>query len=316
MIKVGVIGVGSMGKNHARVYSELKDVELVGVVDKDEKIGNETAKKFGTEFFSNHKDIVSKVDAVSIVVPTKLHYTIAKDFLIAGKDVLVEKPITTTLKEADELIKLAEANKRILQVGHIERFNPALMQARDYIKPSKIIQLEAHRIGPSGSRITDAGVVLDLMIHDIDIIFSIMGDEIESVSALGKRISGQHEDFVEAIMRFKSGALASITASRATQKRERTLRITQDDSYIVIDFMNKALEIHKQAKSEYVTQDKKVRLVYSDVVERPYISQDETLKLELQSFIDSVKTRKPPVVDGKAGRKALEVAMSILEKIK
>jgi len=315
MIRVGVIGVGSMGKNHVRVYSELKGVELVGVADKDEKTGREVADKFDVGFFSNYNDLLKKVDAVSIVVPTKFHHRIAKDVLSAGIDVLVEKPITSTLKEADELIRIADEGKRILQVGQIERFNPALMQARDYIKPKEVIQIEAHRIGPSGARITDAGVVLDLMIHDLDIILSILGDDVREISAFGKRISGDHEDFAEAMLKFGSGALASITASRNTQKRERTLKITQKDSYIVVDFMNKVLEIHKQAKSEYVTQDSKSKLVYSDVVERPYISQDETLKLELQSFVDCVKSRKPPIVDGRAGKKALEVAMSILEKI-
>jgi predicted dehydrogenase len=315
MIRVGVIGVGSMGKNHVRVYSELKDVELVGVADKDEKIGREVADKFGVGFFPNYDDLLKKVDAVSIVVPTKLHQRIAKDVLNAGVDAFVEKPITSTLKEADELIMAADGKKRILQVGHIERFNPALVQARDYIKPNEVIQIEAHRIGPSGARITDAGVVLDLMIHDIDIILGILGTDVKGISAFGKKISGEHEDFAEAILKFGSGALASITASRSTQKRERTLKITQKDSYIVVDFMNKVLEIHKQAKSEYVTQDSKSKLVYSDVVERPYIPQDETLKLELQSFVDCVKSRKPPMVDGRAGRKALEVAMSILERI-
>jgi len=316
MVKVGVIGVGSMGKNHARVYSELKGVELVGVSDKDEKTGNDVAKRFDTKFFPDYKGLMKEADAVSIVVPTKLHYAVAKDFLNAGRDVFVEKPVTATLKEADELVKLARDKSRILQVGHIERFNPALIQAMDYIKPAEIIQLEANRIGPSGARITDAGVVLDLMIHDIDVILGIMGEEPAEVTAFGKRVSGAHEDFAEAMMKFSNGTIASLAASRVTQKRERILRITQKDCFIVIDFMNKSLEIHKQARSEYVTQDNKAKLVYSDVVEKPYISQDETLKLELQSFVDSVKTRKAPLVDGKAGRMALEVAIKVLEGIR
>jgi predicted dehydrogenase len=315
MIRVGVIGVGSMGKNHARVYSELKDVTLVGVADKDEKTGSEVAKRLGVEFFSDYKKLLEKVDAVSLVVPTKLHYALAKEILLSGKDVLVEKPMTATLQEADDLIRIAESKKRVLQVGHIERFNPALIQARDYVKPNEVIQLEAHRIGPSGARITDAGVVLDLMIHDIDVILSLVDSPVDSVAALGKKVGGAHEDFAEAIIKFKNGALASIVASRCTQKRERTLKITQKDSYIVVDFMNKSLEIHKQAKSEYVTQDSQSRLVYSDIVEKPQIRQDETLKLELQSFVDSLKDKKTPVVDGRAGKQALEVATQILERI-
>lgn len=312
MARVAVIGVGNMGKNHARVYSELKGVELVGVVDKDEKTGREVAKKFGVQYFLDYKELIGRVDAVSIVVPTKLHYTIAKDLLSAGIDVLVEKPITLDLKEADELIRLADAKKRILQVGHIERFNPAMIQARDYILPEEIIHMEAQRIGPSGARITDSGVILDLMIHDIDLMLSIAEGDVEGTHAYSRAINGRHEDFSNAILRFKGGVLASLTASRATQKRERVLKVTQKDSYVVVDFMNKQLEIHKQARSEYVADKGGVRFVYSDVVERPQIPQSEPLKLELESFVECVGSRKRPVVDGLAGRRALEIALKVL----
>jgi len=312
MIRVGVVGVGNMGRNHARVYSELKDVRLVGVADKNEQLGREVAGKFNTAFFSDYKDLMGKVDAINVVVPTKLHYTVVRDFLENGVDVLVEKPITSGLEEADKLIKLANAKKRILQVGHIERFNPAMIQARNYIKGGGIVHIEANRIGPSGARITDAGVVLDLMIHDIDVILSLTNSDVEGVHGYCKRIGGQYEDFASAVMKFKSGALATLTASRTTQKRERMLRVTQKDSYVVVDFMNRVLEIHKQAKSEYLADDKGIKFVYSDVVERPQIPQSEPLKLELKSFIECVEERKAPVVDGIAGRKALEVALKVL----
>ena len=313
-IKVAVIGAGNMGKNHVRVFSEQNDVELVGVVDLNENIGKDIANKFNTNFYKNYKEIINGVDAVSIVVPTKFHYEVARNFLNANVDVLIEKPITLNLKEADELIKIAGKNRSILQVGHVERFNPAIIELNRYIKPDEIISIDASRIS-FDARITDSGVVLDLMIHDIDIILSLINDKIEDISAYGIKLKGEHEDFATALIKFKNGVIANLTASRITQRRERKLKITQKDDYIKVDYMNKILEVYKQAKSEYITEDKNVRFIYSDIVERPYIPQEEPLKAELKSFINCIKNRKNPVVDGEAGRKALELALKILDKI-
>ncbi len=313
-IKVAVIGAGNMGKNHVRVFSEQNDVKLVGVVDLNENIGKDIANKFNTNFYKNYKEIINGVDAVSIVVPTKFHYGVARNFLNANVDVLIEKPITLNLKEADELIKIAGKNRSILQVGHVERFNPAIIELNRYIKPDEIISIDASRIS-FDARITDSGVVLDLMIHDIDIILSLINDKIEDISAYGIKLKGEHEDFATALIKFKNGVIANLTASRITQRRERKLKITQKDDYIKVDYMNKILEVYKQAKSEYITEDKNVRFIYSDIVERPYIPQEEPLKAELKSFINCIKNRKNPVVDGEAGRKALELALKILDKI-
>ncbi len=314
-IRIAVIGAGNMGGNHIRVFSELSDVEIVGVVDLNEEVGKDIANKFNTNFYKDYKEIINKVDAVSIVVPTKFHYIVAKDFLDANVDVLIEKPITIDLNEADELIRIAEKNHRILQVGHVERYSPAVIELNRYVKRDEIISVEASRIGPFGARITDSGVVLDLMIHDIDIILSLIKDEIEYINAYGIKLKGRHEDFASALIKFRNGAIANLTASRITQRRKRNLKITQKDNYIVVDYMNKILEIYRQAKSEYITEDKNVRYIYSDIVERPYIPQEEPLKSELKSFIDCVKTRKNPVVDGEAGRKALDLALKILNEI-
>jgi predicted dehydrogenase len=312
MIKVAVIGVGNMGKNHARVYSELKGVELVAVADMNEEIGSEVAKRFDAKYYRDYHGILGKVDAVSIVVPTKLHYKIAKDFLENGVDVLLEKPITLNLEEASELIGIAKGNGRILQVGHIERFNPAVLELPRYLD-SNIIAIESKRIGPSGARITDAGVILDLMIHDIDIILSIIGGNLKGLSSYSRKITGNHEDFACATMEFENGVIASLIASRCTQKRERLLKITLEDKYVVVDYMNKTIEIHKRAKSEYVAEGKGSKLVYSDVVEKPQVSFSEPLKLELESFIEAVKERSEPKVSGEDGRRALEVALKMLE---
>jgi len=314
-IKVAVIGAGNMGKNHVRVFSELSDVELIGVVDVNENIGKEIANKFNTNFYKDYKEVIGKAEAVSIVVPTKFHHAIAKEFLNAKVDVLIEKPITLNLKEADELIDLAEKNKLILQVGHVERFNPAIIELSKHIKPDEIISINASRIGPFGARITDSGVVLDLMIHDIDIILGLIECEIETISAYGRKLKGEHEDFATALIKFKNGAIANLTASRITQRRQRTLYVTEKDKYIKVDYMNKFLEIFRHAESKYITEDKDVRFTYSDIVERPYVSQEEPLKAELKSFINCVESRKNPVVDGVAGRKALDVALKILDEI-
>ncbi|NCN64494.1 MAG: Gfo/Idh/MocA family oxidoreductase [Candidatus Altiarchaeum hamiconexum] len=314
-IKVAVIGAGNMGKNHVRIYSEMNNVELIGVADLNENIGKDIAGKINTNFYRDYKEIINKVDAVSIVVPTKFHYSIAKDFLNANVDVLIEKPITINLNEADELIKISEENQRIFQVGHVERFNPAIIELGKYIKQDEIISIDASRIGPFGARITDSGVVLDLMIHDIDVLLSLAGDEIENISAYGKKIKGKHEDYATASIKFKNGIIANLTASRITQRRQRTLKITETEKYIKVDYMNKFLEIFRHAESKYITENKDVRFTYSDIVKRPYISQEEPLKLELKSFIDCVKSRKKPVVDGISGRKALDVALMILNEI-
>jgi len=315
MIRVAVIGTGSMGKNHVRVYSDIPDVEVVAVVDKNKELGKKIAKKFNTTYYGDYKKILDKVDAVSIAAPTKLHYKIAKDFLNGGVDVLVEKPITVKLDEADELIQLAEKKNRILQVGHIERFNPAITELKNFVKSKDILMISANRVGHFAARITDVGVVLDLMSHDIDIILSLIDDEIKEISAYGTKINSNHEDLACALLKFKKGAVAKITASRITQKRGRQLEITLKDKYLVLDYMNKTLAIHRDSKAEYITEDKNIKFLYSDVVETPDISQGEPLKLELQSFVDCVKTRRKPIVDGKAGRDALEVALRILDKI-
>ncbi|PKP55674.1 MAG: UDP-N-acetyl-D-glucosamine dehydrogenase, partial [Candidatus Altiarchaeales archaeon HGW-Altiarchaeales-2] len=245
-IKVAVIGAGNMGKNHVRIYSEMNNVELIGVADLNEEVGKDIAGKFNTNFYKNYKEVMGKVEAVSIVVPTKFHYNIAKEFLSNGIDVLIEKPITINLNEADELTALADKNKLILQVGHVERFNPAIIELSKYIKADEIISIDASRIGPFGARITDSGVVLDLMIHDLDIILDLVKDEIENINGYGRKIKGEHEDYATASIKFKNGIIANLTASRITQRRQRTLKITEIEKYMKVDYMNKILEIYRQ----------------------------------------------------------------------
>lgn len=306
MIKIGVVGVGSMGKNHVRIYNELKDVELVGVSDTNVETGVKVAADYKTSYMPYQNltdkeflDNCSPVDAIDICVPTKYHYEVAKHFLNEGIDTFIEKPIASTMDQARELISLAAKNDCVLQVGHIEQFNPAMT----YLKQMgmEIRHIEAHRVGTAGQRITDAGVVLDLMIHDIDLICSLIGEKVYDIKAVG------NDDFTTAMLVFAS-ATATLTASRITQKRQRTLAITDKDRYILADFMNRSIDIYKQTKSNYTGSN----YTYTDVLERPQIPQVEPLKAELQSFIDCCNGGKP-VVDGWQALKALEIALKIQE---
>jgi len=308
MIKAAVIGVGNMGKHHARVYSELKDCALVAVVDKNEKAAKEVATQFDCDYYTDVSDIIGKVDCASVVVPTFLHRDVAITLLENGIDVLLEKPIAMSTGEADEIIRCAEENGRILQIGHIERFNPAIIAARDEINDNPIA-LEANRIGPSGGRISDCGVILDLMIHDVDLILSLVDSAVKDVYASSKTMSGKHEDYAKALLTFENGTIASVCASRISQKRERTLNITLPDKYLCVDCMSKSLSIHKQGK--YEKEDGVTS--FSDIVERPLIRQSEPLKLELESFLSCVRERTVPVVTGAQGKLALEIVEGILE---
>lgn len=319
-IKVGVVGVGNMGINHARLYSELADVELVGILDVDKKRGKKVANKFNTVFFTNPLDLIRQVDAVSIVVPTKFHYKVAKLFLERKIDVLIEKPITSNLKEAEELINLGKKNNSIIQVGHVERFNPVVKEFKKFIQPEDIFTIEAVRVGPFGSkRIIDTGVVLDLMIHDIDIILNLINQgpqDIVEIHAFGRKEQRKYEDLALAILRFRNGIIVSLKASWISARRIRKLKIDQKENYIIVDFTKKTLEVYRQKEMNYIVENGKFKFQHTETIERPYISQEEPLKLELQSFLDCVRNRTSPLVGGSVAKNTLSVALKILSKIK
>lgn len=307
-IKVGVIGVGHLGKFHAEKYATLSGVELAAVVDTDKKQADDIAAKLKTKAFYSYKDILSKdaVDAVSIVVPTSLHYSIAKDFLASGIDVLLEKPITNTLKEADELIGIAVNKKAILQIGHLERFNAAVM-AMDGIVNNPMF-IESDRLSPFPNRGADVDVILDVMIHDIDIILNFVKSEIESVDAVGIPVITDKVDIANARIKFQNGCVANVTASRVSKERMRKIRLFQHDAYISIDYAHQHMAVFKKvlgkdgALPQIVEEDMK-------------IEKSDTLLEEAKAFVDCVISRKSPLVSGEDGRRALEVAQRIQEKI-
>jgi len=307
-VRVGVVGTGYLGKFHAEKYARMADVELVGVVDINRKNAEETGKKFGVDSFLSHRDILDKVDAVSIVVPTIHHFEVAKDFLIKGVDVLIEKPMTTTLKEADQLLNYAEANGRIIQVGHLERFNPVVTALKGTVKVPLFV--ETHRLSFYKERGTDVSVVLDLMIHDIDLVSNFVKSKIKDIHASGARVISDHVDIANARLEFENGCIANITASRISIKNERKIRLFQKDAYVSVDFANHNITIIRKDDKQ------KGGILPGMEVKKMGFSDTDALNDELLSFIRSVKNREKPEVTGKMGRDALKIALITMDHIK
>ena len=303
-LKCAVIGTGYLGKFHAEKYASLENCELVAVVDVNEQAAKEVAEKNGAEALTEYSSLLGNVDAVSIVVPTSLHHSVSRDFLNAGAHVLVEKPITVTVEEADELIAIAKEKNVILQVGHLERFNPAVMGLDKEEKP---LFIEAHRLSPFNPRANDVSVVLDLMIHDIDIILALIDSDIKSIDASGTAVLTQGTDIANARITFTNGCVANVTASRISMKMERKMRMFRPSSYISVDFQNKVLTKHK-------TGDKEMFPGVPEIVsEESVFENGDALLEEIKHFVDCIKTGKNPLVSGVAGRRALQTAIEITD---
>ncbi|HET6419517.1 MAG TPA: Gfo/Idh/MocA family oxidoreductase [Geobacteraceae bacterium] len=305
--RVGVIGVGYLGKFHAEKYSLHPDADLVGVVDIDDAKCAEIASKFGIKGFRDYSELIGKVDAVSIVVPTVAHFEVAREFLRNGVHILLEKPITSTLEEAEELVRLANQKNAILQVGHLERFNPVIMALDGILNGPGFI--ESIRIAPFKPRGTDVNVVLDLMIHDIDIIQNIVRSPIKQINSIGAPVFTSEEDIANARIQFENGCVANVTASRISLKSERIMRIFQPDAYIVLDFQNKKVVVIRKGEGEMFPGVPNIK------IEEKILEQNDALKEEILSFLECVRTGKPPVVSGDDGKRALETALLINKKL-
>jgi predicted dehydrogenase len=304
-IRAAVVGVGYLGRFHAQKYAQLPDCELVAVVDARPESREAVAKELSTQPLADYRDLIGKVDAVSVVTPTPAHFGIARDFLSAGVHVLVEKPITETTAEARQLIELAHAKKRVLQVGHLERFNSTILAAEPHIKNPRFI--ECHRLAPYKERGTDVNVVLDLMIHDIDIVQTIVGSPIASIDAIGTKVFSEEIDIANARIHFENGCVANATASRVSFKTERKMRVFVDDAYLSLDLHQKVLTlIRKRAAAPGELPA---------TLEEQSLDPGDALKAEIESFLDCIRTGRPPVVGGEAGLQALETAMRITEKV-
>jgi predicted dehydrogenase len=299
-LKVGVIGVGHLGKFHTRIYQELPNVELVGVADINPKMKS-IARKHKTKFYEDYKELIKQVDAVSIVVPTSLHYEVGKVVLEAGVHALIEKPITDNLEQADELLELARQKNLTLQVGHIERFNAGFRAVKDIAE--KVRFIEIHRLGPFTGRINDCGVVLDLMIHDLDIVLGLMNSKITYLDVVGINVLTAHEDIANVRVRFENGCVVNITASRMTPKSQRKIRIFQENAYISLDYEKQSAQIFTRKNGK----------IHHDSVN---IKKEEPLKAELIEFVSLVTSGRGHGKPDVGARNALELAIRITEDIK
>jgi predicted dehydrogenase len=310
-LRVGVIGVGRLGQHHARIYAELPNTALIGVVDTDRTRAAKIAKTYRTQALFDCHMLLGKVDAVSIAVPTTMHHEIARDFLTNGIHVLVEKPIAATVPQARELVDLARKKKLVLQVGHVERFNVAIIRLREYIKEPAFI--EVHRLGPYDPRVQDVGVVLDLMIHDLDIILEIVNSPVRSIDAVGVAIFSDKEDIANARVRFENGCIANLTASRITPKKTRKIRFFQEDAYISVDYVKPGMEIYRK---QIIPNPRPGSPAVEIVRKRLRLKWQEPLKAELEHFLECVINGMTPQVTGEKARDALELAVEISEMIK
>jgi predicted dehydrogenase len=335
-LRVGVVGVGHLGSQHARIYSELAkrsngQTSFVGVCDTDSIRVRALTEKVGGGTFENAAELANFVDAVSVATPTETHYKVARVFLEHGKHVLVEKPITDSLREAEELVALARKNKCVLQVGHVERFNPVMRYLTDILREARFI--EVHRLSPYPGRSTDIGVVLDLMIHDLDVVLSLVKAPLVAVDAVGIPVLSESEDIANARLKFADGCVANITASRVSAERMRKIRIfgrtEHGAAYISLDYMKQEGELYRVAAEDAQESGLLKKLLAGKhasivsefagrkIVREPVpIERDEPLKLELQNFVDSIRHHRDPLVTGEAAKQALEVAMEITAQVR
>jgi predicted dehydrogenase len=302
-----VVGVGYLGGFHAEKYAALENAELVAVVDVDMDRAQSVAGRLGAGAFASHREIMGMVDAVSIAVPAQCHYAVARDFLANGVGVLLEKPMTTTLEEADELIRTAKESGAVLQIGHLERFNPVVVALDDILTDPRFI--ESIRIAPFKPRGTDVNVVLELMIHDIDIIQHIIRSPIKRIDSIGAPVFTEEEDIANARILFENGCVANVTASRISLKSERRMRIFQPDAYITMDFQNKKVAVFRKGNGEMFPG------VPNVTIDQRELEQGDVLKDEIESFLEAVAGIRTPKVTGEDGRRALETALLINKKL-
>jgi len=312
MLKIGVAGTGHMGKYHINTLSTINNIDFTSIFDKDENVLRELSERYNVKAFTDYKKFLNSIDAVIIALPTYLHYKFASEALEAGKHVLLEKPMTKTVYFAEKLIELAEKKNLFLQVGHVERFNAAVQELKNIIKNPYFIQ--AQRIGPR-SNIRDAGVVLDLMIHDIDIVLNIANSNVVDVQAYGRKIYTGFEDIANASLLFENGVIANITASRVSDHKQRTLAISQEDTYVLLNYETQEITITRQPQTEYVVLKEEIKYKQDSFVEKVFVHKENALKLEQLHFIECICNDREPIHKPDADITALKLAKKIIEKI-
>ena len=296
-LRAAVVGVGYLGAFHADKYASLDDVDLVAVVDVDSARAQTIATRCHTEAATDYRTLFGRVDCVSLAVPTPLHFALTQEFLAHGIDVLVEKPLTASVADGRALVDAAERDGRILQVGHLERFNPAIRALAAVVTQPRFI--ECHRLAPFTERGTDVDVILDLMIHDLDVILSLVHADVQSVEAVGVPVLSESADIANARLRFTNGCIANITASRVALKRERKIRIFQTDAYVSVDYGDRHVRVCRRVTGEDGP---------TITVDEHALGDSDALFDEIEHFVHAVRTRQRPLVDGRTALRALEVA--------
>jgi predicted dehydrogenase len=303
MLRVGVIGVGYLGRLHAQKMASFHDVAFVGVYDADRERGTAVAKEFGTSFRGRARELLGEIDAVSIAVPTTAHYRVAREAMRAGVHVLLEKPIAATLREGRALVREAAARRLVFQIGHLERFNSAVLSAASVLKEPRFI--ECHRLGMFGERGTDVDVVLDLMIHDIDLILLFVQSPVVRISAVGVPVISPNVDIANARLTFANGCVANVTASRVSMRKQRKIRIFQEDAYVSMDFVEHNIQVYRRI---FPQGPGGLPEITGEVLET---EKGDALRDEIRSFVECAKTGAAPRVSGADGLAALEVAFRI-----
>jgi predicted dehydrogenase len=313
-LKVGVVGVGRMGEYHVGALSEMRTVELATISDISEDRCRVIAERYGTSYVVDYNNLFGKVDAVVIAVPTKLHYQVAKEFLSQGVHVLLEKPCADDLDQARELFALAEKNNLVLHIGHVERFNGAVQELHKLVEDPVFV--ECKRMGPFVERVKDDSVVLDIMIHDIDIILNLMQSKVTRMQVMGKPVFTKINDVVTVQLEFENHCLANIVASRASQNKIRTLAVTQKDSYVILDYTDQEIFVHRQSSSEHILRKDSLRYKQESLIERIFVHKENPLRLEIQHFLDCIQNDSPRKVAVDIELYSLEIALEIVEQLK
>ena len=314
MLKMGLIGLGRMGRYHLNLYDEIPNLNLTSICDSNEIILNEVLERIDVFGTTDYRELMDKVDAVTIAAPTKYHYEIAKFCLEAGKHVLVEKPITTNLKQAEELFNIAESNDLILNIGHVERFNGAVQELRNIIDEPYLI--ESRRVGPYVERMKNDSIVLDLMIHDIDIILNMVNKNVVDIQATGSSVYSKLPDFANVSIVFENYCVANILVSRVTQKKDRTMSISQEDAFISLDYTSQDINIFRKGHSQHIFGNKELRYKNEYTLERLFVYKDNPLKMEIKHFIECIADGDKRMVSVQNELRSLEIALKIDDLLK
>jgi predicted dehydrogenase len=315
-VKVGVIGLGRMGERHTRIFSGLRKAQLVGVCDVNPDVGQRVARQFEVPFFDQMDELLKRVDAVSIAASTPSHFQLAMHCIDRGVHVMVEKPITETLEDAEILARAADASHSLVMVGHIERFNPAYIELKNVLDEIPPLVINIQRLSPFQGSNKDVDVVLDLMIHDLNLIHDLMGREPDQFNANGLKVLSDRIDHAIAQLCFENGPIATLTASRITEEKIRKIDVTCRDAYLECDLLNKNIYIHRCTIGEYLTANKRgVKYRQESVIERINIPSFEPLLLELQSFVDCILENKPATISARDGFLAMKMALRIRDTI-